>query len=194
MQYRTLPQRQKQGTSLEEPPDKRLLLLPSYFAGTHPYSKYFVLGKSKTECGTGPALCVRPEALNINPNAKNIFYEIAHVHPQDYSLHVYLSPRDARRVVERGWGLRFPVPWIAPPSWVMVYAPRDVEELRTVSRIVRAACCFAVGTELQKIPLWPPSLHQGVFCRCNYCIPYQEERETYWRESLKKTIPTRGDP
>jgi len=35
----------------------------------------------------------------------------------------------------------------------MVYAPRNYEELETVTSIVRAACCFAVGAELERIPM-----------------------------------------
>ncbi|KAI4606446.1 hypothetical protein J4E80_010198 [Alternaria sp. BMP 0032] len=109
------------------------------FADTKAYSEYIETRPSKTEGGTGPAIYVKPDVKNINPVAHKIFYEVAHVHPAENSLHVYVSPQDARLVMKRGWGQRFPVTWLAPPSWIMVYAPRNEEEVETVREIVRAA-------------------------------------------------------
>jgi hypothetical protein len=118
------------------------------FANTSPYSQYIQTNCSKTEGGTGPAIYVKPDVKTINPNAHKIFYELAHVHPADNSLHVYVSPLDAKTVMKRGWGQRFPVTWLAPPSWIMVYAPRNEEEVEIVREIVRAAVCFAVGKDV----------------------------------------------
>jgi len=115
------------------------------FANTKAYSEYIETRPSKTEGGTGPAIYVKPDVKTINPVAHKIFYEVAHVHPAENSLHVYVSPQDARLVMKRGWGQRFPVTWLAPPSWIMVYAPRNEEEVETVREIVRAAVCHAVG-------------------------------------------------
>jgi hypothetical protein len=119
------------------------------FASTAPYSSYIETRPSKTEGGTGPAIYVNPDVKTINPAAHKIFYELAHVHPSENSLHVYVSPRDAKLVMKRGWGQRFPVTWLAPPSWMMVYAPRTEEEVEVVREIVRAAVCFAVGENLE---------------------------------------------
>lgn len=88
---------------------------------------------------------MKPDVKTINPMAHKIFYEVAHVHPSENSLHVYVSPQDAKLVMKRGWGQRFPVTWLAPPSWIMVYAPRNEEEVEVVKEIVRAAICFAIG-------------------------------------------------
>lgn len=77
---------------------------------------YIETRPSKTEGGTGPAVYVKPDVETINPFAHKIFFEVAHVHPADNSLHVYVSPLDAKLVIERGWGQRFPVIWLAPPS------------------------------------------------------------------------------
>ena len=146
----TLPQRQ----SLE-PITKAALAelnnLMQTFASTAPFSEYIETRPSKTEGGTGPAIYVKPDVKTINPVAHKIFYEVAHVHPADHSLHVYVSPRDAKTVVGRGWGQRFPVTWLAPPSWIMVYAPRDERELEVVKEIVRAAVCHAVGMEVSDV-------------------------------------------
>jgi hypothetical protein len=119
------------------------------FASTAPYSKYIETRPSKTEGGTGPAIYVKPDVKTINPVAHKIFYEVAHVHPAENSLHVYVSPVDAKLVMKRGWGQRFPVTWLAPPSWIMVYAPRNEDEVEIVREIVRAAVCHAVGINVE---------------------------------------------
>jgi hypothetical protein len=118
------------------------------FASTPAYLSYIETRPSKTEGGTGPAIYVKSDVKTINPVAHKIFYEIAHVHPSENSLHAYVSPQDAKLVMKRGWGQRFPVTWLAPPSWIMVYAPRTEEEVEVVREIVRAAVCFAVGKNL----------------------------------------------
>ncbi|KAJ4324301.1 hypothetical protein N0V94_001359 [Neodidymelliopsis sp. IMI 364377] len=146
----TLPQRQHpqpitQGALSE------LNGLMQTFATAAPYSEYIETRPSKTEGGTGPAIYVKPDVKTINPVAHKIFYEVAHVHPKDNSLHVYVSPKDARTVISRGWGQRFPVTWLAPPSWIMVYAPRNEMELEVVKEIVRAAVCHAVGMEVSDV-------------------------------------------
>lgn len=114
-------------------------------AASPAYAPYISTGPSKTEGGTGAAIYVKPDVEGMNPDAGKIFYEVAHVHPSDSSLHVYLAPRDARLVVQSGWGVRFPVPWLAPSSWVMVWAPRDEGEVGVVRGIVGAGGSFAVG-------------------------------------------------
>ncbi|KAH7384657.1 hypothetical protein BKA66DRAFT_416665 [Pyrenochaeta sp. MPI-SDFR-AT-0127] len=140
----TLPQRQYP-EKITPVASAMLHHLMQEFASTPAYSKYIETRPSKTEGGTGPAIYVKQNVKTINPVAHKIFYEVAHVHPAENSLHVYVSPQDAKFVLRRGWGQRFPVTWLAPPSWIMVYAPRNEEEVETVREIVRAAVCFAVG-------------------------------------------------
>lgn len=146
----TLPQRQFPET-ITEGALKALSNLMQTFAASAPYSDYIETRPSKTEGGTGPAIYVKPDVKTINPMAHKIFYEVAHVHPKDNSLHVYVSPKDAKTVVSRGWGQRFPVTWLAPPSWIMVYAPRDERELEVVKEIVRVAICHAIGEEVSNV-------------------------------------------
>ncbi|RAL10430.1 uncharacterized protein BO97DRAFT_125848 [Aspergillus homomorphus CBS 101889] len=84
--------------------------------------------------------------------------EVCHAHPSDGSLHLTLHPADVKLVVERGWGQRHPLArdswwwWlrIVPPGFVMVYAPRDAEELECVLEIIRAAAWWVSGTELRR--------------------------------------------
>lgn len=68
--------------------------------------------------------------------------EFAHLHPvPDLSLHVALPPELARAAVETGWGEVHPVArrGLIPSNVVMLYAPRDDEELEVVAGLVEAA-------------------------------------------------------
>ncbi|PYH44357.1 uncharacterized protein BP01DRAFT_298604, partial [Aspergillus saccharolyticus JOP 1030-1] len=84
--------------------------------------------------------------------------EVCHAHPSDGSLHLTLHPADVKLVLERGWGQRHPLArdswwwWLrlVPPGFVMVYAPRDAEELECVLEIIRAAAWWVSGTELRR--------------------------------------------
>ncbi|OCK81542.1 hypothetical protein K432DRAFT_381245 [Lepidopterella palustris CBS 459.81] len=140
-----MPQRQMPD-SITPKAHERLLQLMSFFATNH--STILSHAPSKTEGGTGPAIYADPSLPTLNPASAKIGYEMAHVHPAENSLHVYLSPRDAREVVEKEWGERFPLGAIAPASWVMVYAPRNEDEVDLVERIVRAAVGWNTGVRI----------------------------------------------
>jgi hypothetical protein len=76
--------------------------------------------------------------------------EFAHLHPSpDGSLHLMLPVPVAERVVELGWGEPHPVArmGLIPPTALMVYAPRDEEELDVVVALVEASYRFARGDE-----------------------------------------------
>ncbi|KAF2130379.1 hypothetical protein P153DRAFT_395800 [Dothidotthia symphoricarpi CBS 119687] len=145
----TLPQRQ---FPVEITPRAKAMLhgMMSGFASASPYAMYIDAAPSKAEGDAGEAIYVRQDVEGMNPDARKTFYEVAHVHPSGNSLHVYVSPADARLVMERRWGERFPVGWLALPSWMMLYAPRNEDEVSVVREIVRAGVCFAVGRELKE--------------------------------------------
>lgn len=68
--------------------------------------------------------------------------EVAHVHESDGSMHMIFSPSDAKKVIEKGWGERHPLTGVypgIPETYLMIYAPRDSEEVATVQQLVRAA-------------------------------------------------------
>ncbi|MEQ1883756.1 MAG: hypothetical protein ABL967_01760 [Bryobacteraceae bacterium] len=68
--------------------------------------------------------------------------EIAHVHPSDGSMHMILSRDDARTVIKRGWGELHPLAGTMldlPPTYLLIYPPRDSEELAVTARILDAA-------------------------------------------------------
>lgn len=78
--------------------------------------------------------------------------EICHMHSVDGSMHLTLHPDDAARVIDAGWGERHPlaVGWhgygkFLNESFVLVYAPRNEDEVKTVVEIVKAAMGWVSG-------------------------------------------------
>jgi Family of unknown function (DUF5519) len=72
--------------------------------------------------------------------------EFAHLHPAtDGSLHMALPPDLVDAVIESGWAERHPLAGRhgLPANIVMVYGPRDNEELAVVKDLVRASHRFA---------------------------------------------------
>lgn len=113
-------------------------------AAAHP--DFLEVKLSHTEGKSTDGLYAKPDTPTLNPIAKDklLNHEIAHAHPADNSLHVWLSDPDARKVIESGWGQRFPLTFVKG-GWTMVYAPRDEAELETVERIVKAGVTFLTG-------------------------------------------------
>jgi len=66
-----------------------------------------------------------------------------------------LHPDDAKVVLEKGWGERHPLArggWMksyVPREFVMVYAPRDRNELDVVCRIIEVAGFWVCGERLE---------------------------------------------
>lgn len=63
--------------------------------------------------------------------------EFAHMHP-DGSLHAFLSPELAVRVVKAGWGSHHPYSkkWPKYMGFVMIFTPMSKSELRVVQQLV----------------------------------------------------------
>ena len=74
--------------------------------------------------------------------------EFAHLHPgYDGSLHLALPPALAADVVGQGWGVAHPLAGIRlARGMVMVYGPRNADELDVVTGIVEASHRYATGT------------------------------------------------
>ena len=101
---------------------------------------------------TGPALGLDP-TVQRHPGAFGTMNEIVHLHESEGSMHVCLSPPDAKLVIERGWGERFGLSGsIMPNTYVMVYAARqgdeEKQEAKIVEGIVRAGVKFMLGEEV----------------------------------------------
>ena len=74
--------------------------------------------------------------------------EFAHFHPMpDGSMHLMLSLDDAKEMVDRGWGEYHPM--VAdgriPAHLVMVFGPRNDDEVEVIKTIILASYHFAVG-------------------------------------------------
>ena len=84
------------------------------------------------------------------PDAFLVGREFAHLHPSpDQSLHITLPEPRAREAIQAGWAEFHPLAEEGhlPPTVVMVYAPRDEDELAVVSSLVRESYHFACGQE-----------------------------------------------
>ncbi|EXJ93622.1 hypothetical protein A1O1_02014 [Capronia coronata CBS 617.96] len=85
--------------------------------------------------------------------------EISHIHATtDYSVHVVLSPRDAATVIRAGWGqlhglagLSVAGITVLPKSYVLLYAPRNEDEVHVVMEIVRASIGYMTQTEMEGV-------------------------------------------
>lgn len=108
-------------------------------------------GPSRISVPGARAFILEEELAKGPPEAFLVGREFAHLHPPyDGSLHLALPPAAAARVEERGWGELHPLArqGVLPPSFVMVYGPRDDRELETVWAILQASYAYARG-------LWP---------------------------------------
>lgn len=81
--------------------------------------------------------------------------EVCHVHDSDRSFHMSLHPSDAAVVIEKGWGQRHP---LAPGGWtgryvpkefLMIYAPRNQEEVKAVLKIFECAAWWVMGERFE---------------------------------------------
>jgi len=74
--------------------------------------------------------------------------EFAHLHPpSDGSLHMTLAPEIVEKVIDRGWAELHPLAGRhgLPANIVMVYGPRDEDELAVVAELLRASHSFATA-------------------------------------------------
>lgn len=102
----------------------------------------------------GDALQVHPsiKSTSVAKPAKVTKREIAHVHSwKDCSFHVVLSPADCKIVINQSWGERHPLSGRSrfspiPKEYLLIYAPRTIDEVQIVGRIIRAAVGFCSGS------------------------------------------------
>ena len=97
----------------------------------------------------GARAMVVHEGCQCNQEAFMVGREFAHIHPHpdNGSMHVVLPAEDAVRTVENGWGedhyLVTQGQW--PKGLIMVFSPRDEDELEAVKNIVRKSYEHAMG-------------------------------------------------
>jgi Family of unknown function (DUF5519) len=74
--------------------------------------------------------------------------EFAHIHPlPDGSLHAALPPEVADEAISKGWAEQHPVARLGyiPQNVVMIYTPRDAQEVEVVAGLVIGAYRYASG-------------------------------------------------
>lgn len=94
------------------------------------------------------AMCMEDDHTCESCNAFMVGTEFAHFHPQpDYSMHLGLAREDAEKVIAKGWGEWHPLiaRGILPPNIIMMYAPRDEDELSAAKLILKRSYDFAKG-------------------------------------------------
>lgn len=72
--------------------------------------------------------------------------EFAHIHPlPEASIHLALPPELAREAVEKGWAEPHPMArrGYVPDTIVMIYGPRDTDEVEIAWTLLRASYQFA---------------------------------------------------
>ena len=74
--------------------------------------------------------------------------EIGHIHLFDGSMHIILSPSDTKEVIEKGWGELHGLAGQgrAAKTYLMIYSPRDGQELEITKKILDAAVKYADHT------------------------------------------------
>ncbi|KAJ6577157.1 hypothetical protein B0H19DRAFT_931964 [Mycena capillaripes] len=100
---------------------------------------------------TIPGMVIHPDIPSPHKVAEQGLREIAHIHHIDHSLHVILSPADCKTAIDLGWAQRHPLSGVSrflplPNSYLLVYAPRDEEELAVVERILVASMGYMTGS------------------------------------------------
>ena len=99
------------------------------------------LAKSLVSVPGARAFVLAEDLARGGPEAFQAGREFAHIHPpHDGSLHLTLPEPIAAEAREKGWGEPHPV-----SGTMMVYGPRDAEELEAVWRLLAASYSFACG-------------------------------------------------
>ena len=81
--------------------------------------------------------------------------EFAHIHP-DGSLHASLPPARAREAIEAGWAEYHPLAYqIGIEGMVLLYTPRDTQELDVIFRLVVDSYNFVTGRALPLTDVLP---------------------------------------
>lgn len=89
--------------------------------------------------------------------------EVCHIHTSDKSMHMNLHPDDIKEVLEKGWGQRHPMAWTGwvytpiPSTFVMIYAPRDENDLKIVCKIIESAMWYTTAEKFDLEGLLPDS-------------------------------------
>ena len=96
------------------------------------------------------ALVLDPALARGPQDAFMVGREFAHLHPgHDHSLHMALPESVAQAACDAGWAEPHPLAAAgrAPKTFVMVFAPRDDQELDVVAQLVEASYRYASAAD-----------------------------------------------
>ena len=100
----------------------------------------------------GARALVLHEGCDCNHNAFMVGREFAHIHPHpdNGSMHVKLSAQDAQAICDAGWGEDHYLVSQGhyPKGLMMLFSPRNEEELNVITAIVGRSYEFATGRKL----------------------------------------------
>jgi len=100
----------------------------------------------------GARALVLHHGTECNHEAFMVGREFAHIHPHpdSGSMHLKVNAKDAQAVKDAGWGEDHYLVTQGhyPPGLIMVFSPRDAEELAVVKTIVARSYEFATGTSV----------------------------------------------
>jgi Family of unknown function (DUF5519) len=101
------------------------------------------------------ALCLPDSAASGPPEAFIDGREFCHLHPPaEGSIHLTLPAADVERVVALGWAERHPIHSLGLfETLVLVYAPRDRDEMDVVFSLIEHSCRFACGAGAPRLPV-----------------------------------------
>ncbi|MEM9332322.1 MAG: hypothetical protein AAGA53_13420 [Pseudomonadota bacterium] len=98
----------------------------------------------------GARALVLHDQCDCNADAFMVGREFAHIHPHpdNGSMHVKVSAKDAKDIIEAGWGEDHFLVTLGryPPGLIMVFSPRDDEELNVIKKIVTRSYAYATGS------------------------------------------------
>ena len=101
----------------------------------------------------GARALVLRQRCDCNQDAFMVGREFAHIHPHpdNGSMHVKVTAEDAKAIIGAGWGEDHYLVALRqyPPGLIMVFSPRDDDELEVVKKIVARSYEFATGKNIQ---------------------------------------------
>lgn len=111
-------------------------------------SKSLELGPSQIEGGAPALFITSQDYTSGHASCSRSPREVFHSHcSTEGSSHAVLSAADAKLVLDKGWGEKHGLSGRAlglPLNYVMVFAPRNPQELKIVEMIARAAARYGL--------------------------------------------------
>ncbi|KAK1476949.1 hypothetical protein CTAM01_15300 [Colletotrichum tamarilloi] len=142
-------------------PEKMRGFIENLFANAVTQNPSLLTTKLSLYERNNPALFLHPQILSSLSSSSSSTPviargEIAH-HHTDLSIHLYLSPADAKLAIQKRWAERHRLSlpkgsFLAnrlhlADSYLMVYGPRDEEEMEVLAELLRCGVRFMTGKE-----------------------------------------------